>query len=264
MKCLRPILWLTLATLAALAILLALGTWQLLRKIEKEQILAALERSITQTPIRLENADLAALRVWPTGFRIDTPGGLRELTRVTIRGSFIPARSIPVRATLPAPRNARALGGLGFFWMTPLQIENGPVIFINRGFVPVGADYKAPAVETPEGPQTITGLLRVPEKAQTFTPTDNPAKGEYFIREPKVMAAAVSLKEVADFFIDAERTGRDGLTPPVGIDAREMIARIPNNHLQYAVTWYGFAIVLVVIFGFFARTRLKQAARTPA
>jgi surfeit locus 1 family protein len=255
----RLILWPALATLVALAILLALGTWQWLRRIEKEQILAALERSITETPAALDGPALAKLRVWPTGLRFETPGGMRELTRVTVRGAYLPARSVPIRATLPAPKNAQSVGGIGFFWMTPLQVENGPIIFINRGFVTANADYKAPPVETPAGPQIITGLLRLTEKAQTFTPADNPAKGDYFIRDPKVMAKAVAISDAADFFIDAERMGGDGLTPPVGIDAREMIGRIPNNHLQYAVTWYGFALVLVVIFSVFARARLQEA-----
>ncbi len=46
-------------------------------------------------------------------------------------------------------------------------------------------------------------------------------------------------------------------TPPVGVEAREMIARIPNNHLQYAVTWFGLALTLVGVYAAFALTRLR-------
>jgi surfeit locus 1 family protein len=140
-----------------------------------------------------------------------------------------------------------------------LQVENGPVVFINRGFVPTGMGWKAPAIATPEGLQTITGLMRLSEKRQTFTPQDVPAKGEYFVRDVQTMARAVSISQAAPFFIDAERQG-DDVRPPVGVNANEMIARIPNNHLQYAVTWFGFAVTLLGVFGFFAYGRLKDHA----
>jgi surfeit locus 1 family protein len=257
----RILLWPALATGVALGILLSLGTWQLLRLYDKKAILFGLEASISAVPKPLtsDGPDLAAIEVWPVATRDIISPGFRELTRVSTQGTYIPARSIPVRVTMPAPKNARSIGGLGFFWMTPLQTENGTVVFINRGFVPAGPDSKPPAIETPEGLQTITGLIRLPEKPQTFTPSDNPARGEYFVRDPKTMAAAVSIRQVAlGFFIDAERTSNDAMTPPVGIDARDMIARISNNHLQYAVTWYGFAVTLLIIFGLFARTRLRE------
>ena len=258
MKTARLLLWPGLATLVALALLLALGIWQIQRKAQKEDLLAALDRAATAEPLALDSTALRQLRLWPAGLRFVTPGGIPELTRAKVTGIYIPARSIPVRATFPAAKNARSLGGLGFFWMTPLQIDSSTIIFVNRGFVPADAQGKAPAIETPEGPQSITGLLRLSEKAQTFTPADNPGKGEYFIRDPQTMAKAVALRDVIDLFIDAERGSADTLTPPVGVEAQEMIARIPNNHLSYALTWFGLALTLLGVFGFFARARLRQ------
>jgi surfeit locus 1 family protein len=254
----RIILWPGLTTLVALGILLSLGNWQLRRMHEKEAMLSALDSAITAAPKSLmaDSLDINAIEVVSVSAREMTAGGFRELTRVTITGTYIPARSVPVRATLPTSAKGGIAGGIGFFWMTPLRLDNGAIAFINRGFVPSGGNWKAPAIPTPEGPQTITGIIRLPEKAQTFTPPDNPAKGEYFIRDPAVMAKAVGLDKAANFFIDAERIG-DNVTPPVGIDAREMIARIPNNHLQYAVTWFAFALTLLGVFGVFARGRIK-------
>jgi surfeit locus 1 family protein len=263
MSRLRVILWPALATLVALGILVALGTWQLRRKTEKEIMLSALEASLTAVPVALGpgGLDLAAVEVVPTATATLKSGQLTELMRVTVSGTFLPSRSVPVRATLPTSSKGGVAGGIGYFWMTPLQLENGAVVFINRGFVPSGIGWKAPAVATPEGVQTITGLLRLAEKAQAFTPADIPAKGEYFIRDPQAMARAVSVTNVVNFFIDAERQGND-VRPPVGIEAREMIARIPNNHLQYAGTWFGFALTLLGVFGFFAYGRLKSRAGT--
>jgi surfeit locus 1 family protein len=256
----RVLLWPGLAAAIALGILVLLGSWQLTRRAEKETMLAALNQAITATPKPIAEPAIRDIIVTPAGRRETSAQSWPELTRVQLSGTFISARSIPVRATLPATKGS-PVSGIGFFWMTPLQLENGSIVFINRGFVPSGGDWKAPPIPTPEGPQVITGLLRAPEARQTFMPQDNPAKGEYFVRDPKAMGSNVSLAadRVANLFVDAEREAGSA-TPPVGVDAREMIARIPNNHLQYAGTWFGLALTLIGVFGFFARGRLKGTA----
>lgn len=251
----RSLLWPSIAASAALAILLSLGFWQLARRSDKEAILSALERGITSEPQALDPARVGSLRVASAGAA--GSDALPELTRVAVSGAFLPVRSVPVRATLPATRGAPS-SGIGFFWMTPLRLGGEAIVFVNRGFVPSGPDFRPPPIATPEGPQTVTGLLRLPERRQFFTAADDPAKGEYFVRDPAAMARAVGLApaEVAPFFIDAERRPGDA-APPVGVDAREMIARIPNNHLQYALTWFGLALTLVGVFLAFARSRLR-------
>jgi surfeit locus 1 family protein len=253
----RLVMWPALATFMALGILLALGFWQLARKVEKETQLTALQQALTSTPLTLDGRMLQNISVLTQG-PTATDDAISELTRVTLTGEYIPGRTVPVRITLPATKGG-ATSGIGFFFMTPLRTASGQIVFINRGFAPSGGDWKAPAIATPEGQQTITGLMRKPEIKSTFMPADNPAKGEYFSRDPKIMAAAVSLQAetIAPFFIDQERTAGN-LTPPVGVDPKEMIARIPNNHLQYAVTWFGFAATLVIIFILFARARIRS------
>ncbi len=260
MSPIRKLLWPGVATLIALAILVSLGSWQLARMVEKEAQLESLRLSTTTAPIPLAGDDLLRLSVRRAGFPSRDYDQIAELARVRIEGRFLSARSVPVRATLPSGKGA-AVSGIGFFWMTPLETPSGQIVFVNRGFAPSGGDWKMPAIATPEGAQEITGLMRAPEGPRLFTPADNPAKGEYFSRDPQAMARAVGLDpaRVAPFFIDAERA-LDSVTPPVGVDVREMIARIPNNHLQYAVTWFGLALTLVGVFVFFARARLKEDA----
>jgi surfeit locus 1 family protein len=230
----------------ALVILMMLGTWQLQRKGEKEQFLAGLQQSIGAAPVPLVKGS--------------TP---LELTRVRVTGQYLAARSVPVRVTLAAPKTLREMGGLGFFWMTPLALDGGGAVFINRGFVPAGPDGRAPAIETPSGPQTITGLVRLPENQGPFAPADVPSRGDYFNREPVKLAAAVGLTDIAQaFFIDEER-GPDASVAPVGLDARALMARIPNKHLEYALTWFAFAITLLIIFGIFVRNRLRENRIAP-
>jgi surfeit locus 1 family protein len=254
----RALLWPTIAAAVALAILLSLGTWQLQRRGEKEAVLAALESGIEATPLPIAAGDLRRLRVLPPG-RPAADGSLAELTRLTVSGTFLDGPALPVRATLPSGTRGAVTGGIGFFWMAPLRLDDGTILFVNRGFVPSGADFRPPAIRTPEGRQTIVGRLRAPEQRQLFTPADMPEKREFFIRDPATMGRALGLDPalVAPLFVDAERASATDATPPVGVDAREMIARIPNNHLQYAVTWFGLALTLIGVYAAFAVTRLR-------
>jgi surfeit locus 1 family protein len=230
----------------ALVILMSLGIWQLQRKTEKEQFLAGLQQSIGAAP-----APLVKGPVQP------------ELTRVRVTGQYLAARSVPVRVTLAAPKNMRELGGLGFFWMTPLVLDGGGTVFINRGFVPAMPDGRAPAIETPTGPQIITGLIRLPENQGVFAPADVPARGDYFNREPAKLAAAVGITDITTaYFIDEER-GPDASIAPVGLDAKALMARIPNKHLEYALTWFAFALTLLIIFGIFVRNRRLENGAAP-
>jgi surfeit locus 1 family protein len=256
----RKLFWPTLATAIALAILMSLGFWQLARRAEKELQLGGLNTALTAVPLNLDDRALLDIEAHQAGHANDGRASIAELTRVSISGVFLPDRSIPVRATLPATKGGQT-SGIGFFWMTPLQTPGGVIVFINRGFVSAGGSFKAPDIATPHGPVTIIGLMRKSERRHRFMPVDIPENREFFVRDTQRLAqyASLSLDRTAGFFIDAERTPGDA-RPPVGVDPREMIARIPNNHLQYAVTWFAFAATLVGVFGFFARGRLKENA----
>jgi surfeit locus 1 family protein len=246
----RSLVWLWLAMLAALAVLLTLGAWQWQRRAEKAALLATLRAAGEAAPLALTAADLATLRVAPWDARALAPGELREFTRVRVAGTLRPDLAVPVRATLPSPTNRRSLGGLGFWWMVPLAADaDAPPVFINRGFVPVGADGRPPQLAAEStGTAVITGYLRVAEARFAFVPEDDPARREFFVRDPTILARAAALPAVLPFTIDQERTG-DALTPPVGVDIATLIGRIPDNHLQYALTWWGLAATLVGVFG---------------
>jgi surfeit locus 1 family protein len=245
----------SLAVLLALAILLGLGGWQLQRRAEKAEQLAALERSITAEPLPLSAGALRRLRVGPAGSDDAASGKIGELRRVRVAGTFLPVPPIPVRVTLPAARDGRQPSGIGFFVMSPLALEGGGAVFVNRGFVTAGAGWKPPPLPAPSGPAEVVGLLRRPEAASPFGPRDTPEKGEFFLREPAALARAAGIAEALPFFIDEERhAGREG---PAGADAAAMVARIPNNHLQYALTWFGLAATLLGVVAAFLWSRRR-------
>ena len=97
--------------------------------------------------------------------------------------------------------------------------------------------------------------MRWPEQRGYFTPADTPARGLWFTRDPAAMAAAKNWGAAAPFYIDQEAPPAPGGLPKAG----PIKPALPNNHLQYAVTWYGLALVMLVAAGFFVRARRRGA-----
>ena len=96
--------------------------------------------------------------------------------------------------------------------------------------------------------------MRWPEPRGLFTPNDTPAKNLWFVRDPAAIAAAKGWGTVAPFYIDQEAPPAPGGLPKVG----PLKPSLPNNHLQYAVTWYGLALVVLISGIVFVRTRRRE------
>jgi len=131
----------------------------------------------------------------------------------------------------------------GYWVFSPAQLSGGSVVIVNRGFVPEGRqDAKTRPDGEPDGVVDIVGVMRWAEPRGTFTPNDEPSKSLWFARDPAAMARAKNWGTVAPFYIDQEAPPASGGLPRVG----PLKVSLPNNHLQYAVTWYGLALVLLV------------------
>lgn len=236
----RPRLALPAAlTVIGVAVLCTLGGWQLQRMGEKRAFIARLQTQAKATP-----APLPASTDWQ---KLD-PAAF-DLTRVQAKGSYLDGNLASVRTTIAAgPPGSRQLSGFGRWIFQGFRLEDGATILVNRGFVP---EERFASIAPATGAATVTGYLRAPEAPGSFTPADLPQKREFYTRDPAAIAAALGLPAAAPFYLEAERQG-DGLTPPAGVDARELIARIPDNHLQYALTWFGLAATLIGVFAAYA------------
>ncbi len=231
---------------AAMAILCGLGAWQLQRREEKGAFLARLAAQAEAPP-----ASLPARERW-AGLDLDSA----DLTRVTASGEWLPGATATVRVAMVRPEGAdRRPGGFGRYLIAALRLPDGGVILVNRGFAPEEAQAALPA---PSGPATLTGILRKPEPSNAFTPAPDPARRDFHLRDPKAIASALGV-EAAPFMIEAER-GPDRQALPVGVDIRDMIARVPNNHLQYALTWFGLAVTLAGVLAAFLRAGRRAGA----
>jgi surfeit locus 1 family protein len=239
----------------ALAFLLSLGTWQLQRKAWKEQLIATVAARATASPITNATWDTTTC---PSGPTITFESDVCDFRPVALEGTL---RSDGERHVfISIPRQASGVGGAGYWIFTPFTLAPpaSGEIYLNRGFVPEA--QKATAARPTgqvEGAQRITGVLRRTEPRQRFSNPNDPVKNVYYVRDPRefggLAAAAYRGPSPLDYYVD-----QIGPVPPGNLPLP--IAGkldIPNRHLEYALTWYGLAVTLVVLFAVFSRSRLK-------
>jgi surfeit locus 1 family protein len=241
----RRLVWPTLATLVAFAILCSLGTWQFRRMGWKEAL-------IEQVSSRVKDAPVAA--PGPATWQgLDLAEA--DYTPVTVSGTLLNDREAHVYSALMQPRGP--VGGVGWFVFTPLRTDEGWIVYVNRGFVPDAAkDAAKRAAGQPEGRVTINGLLRRPENPGRFQASPNLQTNQWFARVPDQFAAAASFEAgtVAPYSIDADATANPGGLPQGG----ETTLIFSNNHLQYVVTWFGLAAALLGVYAVYAIGILKR------
>ncbi|MER9235207.1 SURF1 family protein [Mesorhizobium sp. M0622] len=223
-------------------ILLALGTWQVQRLHWKEGLLQTIDQRTHSAPVPLAEVEK----------RFGATGDV-DYTPVTVTGAFLHRGERHFLATWE--------GQSGFDVFTPLQLDDGRFVLINRGFVPY--DFKAPA-KRPRGQVTgkvtVTGLARnpLPAKPSMMLPDNDPGKNIFYWKDRDAMASSAGLPAGAGLvpiFIDANATSNPGGLPVGGVT----VIDLPNSHLQYAITWYGLAAALAgVLISWFRRPAKDQ------
>ena len=215
----------------AFAVLVALGTWQIQRKAWKEQLIATLMERL-QAPPEL----IPPPGTWPT---LDQASD--EYRRVRFNAQFETTKEAFVFASASAFRPD--VKGQGFWVFTPARLADGGIVVVNRGFVPA-SEAKTLSNRATPGIVEITGTMRWPEASHWFTPNANLAENVWFVRDPALMATAKGWGPIAPFYVEQEAPVPTGGWPQPG----KLVPSLPDNHLQYAVTWYGLALVLAVLF----------------
>jgi surfeit locus 1 family protein len=227
-----------LFTLAALAVLLGLGIWQIERKAWKENLIETLTMRLESDP-----AELPSAADWA---RLDANNA--EFRRVRVNVQFRKSDDALVYTSGSALRDD--VKGTGLFVFSPATLAGGQSVVINRGFVP---DKNYPQAE---GAQEIIGVLRWPEAPSLFVPDRDSSGATWFVRDHLAMARALGWGDVAPFYIEQEDP-----VPPGGLPHPSVLkVRLRNDHLQYAITWFGLAFVLVIMFAVWAWRQRRDAA----
>ncbi|NKB48181.1 MAG: SURF1 family protein [Alphaproteobacteria bacterium] len=225
----RPTLWATIAAGLALLVLIGLGTWQLDRRAWKLEIIENRAQRISTPALAFaEIGDIEATEYRP----------------VQVAGRYQVDRTIKL---LSRTHEGRA----GFHLITPFETDpaNG-IVMVDRGWAPVGDD--AAIAPAPAGRLAIDGFVRRYEIPGGFTPDNDLAEGTWFYLDRDQLASALDLAVLAPFYVQlAPREGSSGVYPQGGVPN----VALRNPHLQYAVTWYALAGVLLVIYVIFHTRR---------
>lgn len=201
--------------LVGVAILVSLGVWQLHRLAWKEAILAEIDARLAAAPVAVpapptRDAD-QYLRVAATGTL--EPGELHVYT------------SVPDR-------------GVGYEVIAPMSLADGRRVLLDRGFVPIGDKDRPRAT----GPFAVEGTLAWPQETDSFTSAPDRAKNIWFARDVPLMAEALGTEPVMIVVARSDPPG-EPLPQPVTV-------AIPNDHLQYAITWFLLAVVWTLMTGY--------------
>jgi cytochrome oxidase assembly protein ShyY1 len=221
--------------LAGLVVLVSLGTWQVERKAWKEALIATLNDRLKAAPIALPPH---------TEWNKLTP--VDEFTRVRLRVEYAQGKDALVYAANSALRDD--VKAPGYFVFAPARLPDGAQVAVNRGYVPDKV-YPIPA-----GTQEIVGYLRWPESSSWFIADHDQTGSVWYVRDHRQMAQMREWGEVAPFYIEQESP-----VPPAGLPhPASLKPQLRNDHLQYAITWYGLALTLIGVFGFWVRSRFRE------
>jgi surfeit locus 1 family protein len=250
---LRPRALLTHLLVLAVAITcVALGLWQLDR-------LAELRASNALAAARMDEppADLAALAD-PAGTAVVDEAAL-EFRRVAVQGTFRPDEEVLQRG-----QQHPFSGQAGFHVLTPLELADGGVVLVRRGWVPATlSDPPVAEALPPPGEVTVEGVLERPVEQPGFGPQD-PVEGR-LERVFHTDTARLDGQVDGPLFpmvlrIDAEPPAASVSDLPVTVGPPVLDER---NHFSYAMQWFAFATLAVVTYGAWLWSRRRRATGEP-
>jgi surfeit locus 1 family protein len=219
---LRPLLWPTIVMLPIVLFSLSLGVWQMERRAWKRDILDRIATNQAAAPLTLDEL----LKGDPLRF---------EYGRVRVSGSFLHDKEFYLAA--------RSLKNtVGMQVVTPLRTDDGIIVLFDRGWIP--SEKKDPAKRAEgqlPGKVDLVGIVRRSQIKRQFAPDNDPARNFWFHVDVPVMRGMAGGKPdpvLDSFFLEADATPNPGGIP-VGGQTR---LDIPNDHLQYAITWFLIAL----------------------
>lgn len=241
---LRPLLWPALLTALMVGSALTLSAWQWRRLAWKEALIERVE-----TRSRAEPIAPPPRHDWPTLQPLDY-----EFRHVRAAGRYDLEREALVFSQPPAGAGVEP----GYLILTPLLLDDGGAVLVNRGFIPLSKRASDARKREPAGHVVVTGLMRGPQTRNVFTPADTPQTGVWFTSDPGAIAASLQIADAAPFTIELDAAGPQGsedLPRPYGANVE-----LTNNHLSYAVTWLLLAVATLGGFLFYARSRSMHGA----
>jgi len=223
----RRVLFLLIFGLAGTGILIGLGTWQVQRLTWKQDVIAQIDARLTADPVALPA----------------TPDPDRDAY-------------LPVTATgMIGPDYIRVLVsqkhvGPGYRIISALDLPDGAIL-VDRGFVAID-DLGSADLAGPPAPQTIIGNLQWPQETDKFTPAPDLGGNIWFARDVTAMAETLDTRPI--LLVQRVASFPNAKLTPLPVDT----SAIPNDHLNYAITWFSLALIWAAMTAYFLwRTRAQ-------
>lgn len=236
-----PSLAMTICVVLASAVLLGLGTWQVQRLFWKQELIARYQNNTATPPVpwaefeqRLAFDDIAAA----------------EFTRVQLNGTFLHEHELYMTGR-------SRIGEPGLHVLTPLQLDQGGVIMVNRGWIAV--EYRDPATRADglfSGTVALTGLFRLARPVAgvraAMLPENDVIQNTWYTLDLPMMANHTGLDLETNYYV---MDAREGAPLPYG---HQWQLRIHNSHLEYAIIWYTLTLALLGIYIAFGIKRARE------
>ena len=220
-------LWPSIFSILIFTMLISFGTWQVKRLFWKEALIQDYLTQSKSNPITIAN-------------ELDK-SSINEFKSIVILGRFIHDNEIYITGKTYE-------GNAGFHVVTPFKMENNKLVLINRGWV--SESYKNPdkrKFSLTKGLVKLTGIIRHPQQKGYFVPENDGKNGFWFTIIPEQIFDHINITSnpiIDNYYIDALRIGKK-LTLPIGVDGEP---KFRNQHLSYAITWYGLALSLLFVY----------------
>jgi len=219
----RPYPGFTVTAVIMTAILIGLGVWQLERLQWKLGLIAEVSGHMAAAPISLDQA---------LGMDADQV----QYRRVALSGRLDNAKEAYVFTT-------GAGGEPVYHVITPFMTDDGRTLLVDRGFVPKERlDPKSRSAV--DGEIRLVGVWRVPDAPGVFTPAPDKAHRIWYARDLQGIAAADHLRLAAPVILEADAAPNPGGWPKGG----QTVVSFRNEHLSYAITWFGLAAGLIGVY----------------
>jgi surfeit locus 1 family protein len=221
-------------TAAMLLVLLGLGSWQVKRLFWKQALLAQIAQAENAEPVPLA--------------RIEAQGTPSPFMKISAKGTFLRDETALYGAEV---RDVASGPAMGAQLIEPMREVNGELILVDRGWVPLS---RTGPLDQPTGEVTVSGYVRLGDTQHWFSAADDPSTRQFFTLDPRAIGAAIGQPNIRPFVLVAlgAGSGTDAIVRRWP-DPAQHLPRPPNNHLSYAITWYGLAVALLTIFTIWVR-----------
>jgi surfeit locus 1 family protein len=220
----RPTLWPTVFTIPAVLVMIGLSIWQVERLQWKEALIADRQARVAAEPIALPapGSDPATV----------------EYRRVALTGHFLHDHEMYLAA--------RSMNGnVGYHIVTPMALGDGSIVLVDRGWVPIEKKLgESRSQGQLSGDITLDGVVRLSQHQAFMQPDNEPAQNVWFFLDLPAMVVKAGLNARSDLYVEAGATPVPGGYPIGG----QTHINLPNDHLQYALTWALLALALIVIY----------------